>query len=108
MSVRIKVKDQFGSFLSNGEEGVRFRYNKIEPKIDQGKLVILDFEGVENMTDSFANACFGSLFRRVNLKTEGKIKFVNCNPVVKSFLISAMSFAKRRVKADQVVQTTTA
>jgi len=97
MKVVIKLKETFGSFLFDGNEGNRFRFCEIEPKIALNQIVILDFEGVENMTDSFANACFGNLFHSLDFNLEGKVEFRNCSPLVQDFILSAMNIALMRV-----------
>jgi hypothetical protein len=97
MKHTFKLKDQFGSFLSDGEQGNQFRFCEVEPLITAGNKVVLDFEGVTNMTDSFANACFGHLFRHLDFSLEGKLQLVHCTPTIQSFLMSAWSLAKKHV-----------
>jgi len=95
MKHTIILKDRFGTFLSDGESGNEFRFCEIEPAITSGKEVVLDFEGVSNMTDSFANACLGHLFRNLDFQLEGKLTLINCTPTIRSFLSSAWTIAKR-------------
>lgn len=97
MTHTIKVKERFGSFLLDGDQGNEFRFCELEPLITAGNEVILDFEGVTNMTDSFANACFGHLFRHLDFSLKGKLQLVHCSPTVQSFLMSAWSLAKKQV-----------
>lgn len=56
-------------------------------------MVILNMKGVTNMTDSFANACFTSLFVHLNNELEGKIVFKECTPLLQSCLRDALSRA---------------
>lgn len=93
----IRLSERFGSFLSDGEQGNQFRFCEVEPLISRGNLVVLDFEGVTNMTDSFANACFGHLFRHLDFELEGKLQLEHCSPTVQSFLMSAWSLASKHV-----------
>jgi len=97
MKQTIQMKERFGRFLSDGEVGNRFRFCGVEPAISAGNEVVLDFEGVTNMTVSFANACFGHLFRHLDFDLDGKLSLVNCSPTVKSFLTSAWSLARKQV-----------
>ncbi len=60
----IPLQQRFGSFLADGGKAVVFLAEEIEPALQAGETVVLEFEGVENMTDSFANACFANLFER--------------------------------------------
>lgn len=97
MKKNIQMKDRFGPFLSDGNSGNEFRFCEIEPLVSQGFHVVLDFEGVTNMTDSFANACFGHLFRHLDFELRGKVSFMNCSPTVRGFLSSAWSLATKQV-----------
>jgi hypothetical protein len=96
MKHTINLKDRFGAFLSDGDAGNEFRFCELEPRISRGEHVVLDFDGVTNMTDSFANACFGHLFRHLDFCLEGKLSLINGSPVVKSFLTSAWSLAQKQ------------
>lgn len=98
MNQNIKLVKRFGTFLASGEEGNKFRFCEIEPEISKGRVVVLDFEGVENMTDSFSNACFGNLFFNHDLSLKGKVRFVNCSPLIKDFILSAKVFAAHKAK----------
>jgi hypothetical protein len=97
MKHTFKLKDRFGSFLSDGDQGNQFRYCELEPLITAGHEVVLDFEGITNMTDSFANACFGHLFRHLDFSLTGKLQLINCSPTVRCFLMSAWSLAQKHV-----------
>ena len=96
MTHTIRIIDKFGSFLSDGERGNQFRFCELEPAVSKRELVILDFEGVTNMTDSFANACFGHFFRHMDFQIDGKVVFKNCTPTIKSFIGSAWNFAQKQ------------
>lgn len=100
MRTTIQIKKRFGSFLSNGDEGNKFRFCEVEPIISKGGIVVLNFEGVENMTDSFANACFGDLFFHHDLDLKDKVQFLNCSQIVKDFILSSRAWASRRVSVS--------
>ena len=92
----IVLQQRFGSFLADGGKAVVFLAEEIEPVLQTGDVVVLDFEGVENMTDSFANGCFANLFERhPEVIKEKRVLLRHCSPVVQSFIRSAHRMAKR-------------
>ncbi len=66
--------------------------------MDRGDDVILDLAGVENMTDSFSNACFAQLFAKHKGSFGTRLKFKACSPLIKGFVLSALSMSERLKK----------
>ncbi len=96
----IRMREQFGSsVLADGDKGNTFRIVSVEPRLSLGHEVIFDFEGVENMTDSFANACFANLFFTHRDLVGVRIHFKACSPVVRHFILSALAMSQRMAKA---------
>ena len=94
----------FGTFLADGTEANIFRFNQVEPRLDEGAIVF-DFRGVENMTDSFANACFGNLFFDRFADFEENIRFTHCSDLIRDCLLVAISLAiKERQRGPQLPQ----
>ncbi|SRR5260370_37198273 len=89
---------RFGSFLGDGDAGNRFRCEDIEPLLDREEEIVFDFGGVENLTDSFCNACFANLAAERPDAIKSKIQFINCSPVVKAFLSSSLNLARTPLK----------
>jgi hypothetical protein len=51
-------------------------------------------EGVTNMTDSFGNALFGTLFQNHPELVRGGIEFRNCDAVMRALISAAVKFGK--------------
>ncbi|MCB1099686.1 MAG: STAS-like domain-containing protein [Verrucomicrobiae bacterium] len=97
METEFHMSKLFGSFLADGDAGNRFRFCEVESALGMGNVVVFDFEGVTNMTDSFSNACFGNLFADHPEADNGlNIHFKNCSPVVKMFLQRAIGVGRSR------------
>ena len=94
MMETFKMREVFGSFLADGEVANSFRFSQIEPLLGRGCGVTLDFQGVTNMTDSFANACFANLAMDHPDAFGSSVIFRNCSPVVDAFLAAAISFGR--------------
>ncbi len=61
---------------------------------DDASEVIIQCQGIENMTDSFANAFFGPLC--VDFVPHKRVFFQGCTELTKSFIMSAWEIELRR------------
>ena len=76
--------------LGTRDLGAKIRENIVQ-KINTNDKVYLDFEGVDVVTNSFANECFSKLKDTVTLEVfKTKIAFLNTNDFVQRVIISAM------------------
>ncbi len=98
MSHEFCMRELFGRFLADGDEANAFRFNEVETKLALHALVIFDFEGVTNMTSSFANALFGGLAEDHYCDLVDRVRFKNCSPLIRSFLACALSLGIQRGK----------
>lgn len=81
---------EISTSLGTRDLGARIRINIIE-KINTNDKVYLDFEGVDVVTNSFADECFSKLKDAVTLDVfKSKIAFLNTNDFVQRVIISAM------------------
>jgi STAS-like domain of unknown function (DUF4325) len=53
--------------------------------------LVFDFQGVANISDSFANACFGSLAEDHPDDILEKVRFANCSDLIRQSLSAAIS-----------------
>jgi STAS-like domain of unknown function (DUF4325) len=79
----------FGHFLADGDLANRFRFAQVEPQLSAAQTIVFDFEGVNEATDSFMNACFAHLVADHGEEVLRKIKFKNCSRLVQHFIRSA-------------------
>jgi hypothetical protein len=96
------MKERFGSFLADGEVANAFRFTDVEPAIARGEHVVFELEGVTNMTDSFGNALFGTLFKNHPELLRGGIEFRNCSPLMRTLISAAIQFAKMAARRQQL------
>jgi len=81
---------EISTSLGTRDLGAKIRVNIIE-KINTNDKVYLDFEGVDVVTNSFANECFSKLKEAVTLDVfKTKIAFLNTNDFVQRVIISAL------------------
>lgn len=71
--------NELGASFGNRNEAKKIR-SFIEEKINMEEIIIFDFDGVELITSSFADECFGKLIQNMGLNfIRSKTKFVNTN-----------------------------
>jgi hypothetical protein len=76
--------------LGTRDLGAKIRVSIID-KIQNNEKVYLDFEGVNVVTNSFANECFSKLKDTITLEVfKSKIAFLNTNDFVQRVIISAL------------------
>jgi len=97
MSYELKLADTFGTFLAEGAQAAAFRLQHIEPFCGAYKEIVLDFAGVRNMNSSFANSLVAPLIEQHGEEVLTKLRFRNCNPVVRIMIESALSLGIERV-----------
>jgi hypothetical protein len=102
MNHLFQMADLFGSFLADGELGNRFRATEVESALSLGKQVIFDFQGVTNMTDSFANGVFANLAADHPTELASRFEFRNCSPLVRSIVGAALARGLR--ESEQIAR----
>lgn len=85
-------------FVGDGDKGQRILRETLLPHLEQGKVVVILCDGIENMNDSFANAFFGPLTLHWGERKQVKIK--GCSELVKSFICSAWEMERRACQRD--------
>jgi hypothetical protein len=101
MSNRFHMKERFGSFLADGEVANAFRFTEVEPAIARGEHIVFEMEGVTNMTDSFGNALFGTLFKNHPELLHAGVEFRNCSSLMRTLGSAAIQFAKIAARKQQ-------
>jgi hypothetical protein len=101
MTTAFRMNERFGAFLADGDIANAFRFTDIEPAVARGEHVVLDFEGVTNMTDSFGNALVGTLIQNHPELLRSGLEFKNCNPLLRELVGAAVrlgrTFAQRQL-----------
>lgn len=96
MNRDLKLSDTFGGFCAEAERAAVYRFREIEPYLQMFEFIVLDFEGVRNVNASFANALLIPLFERFPEDARAKLRFKNCNALVRVVLSSALTLGLSR------------
>ena len=95
----ILLMEHFGSsFLADGDLGNKFRFCEIDPLFASSDMFVFDLAGITNISDSFANACFGALAEDHGEELLPKVRFKNCSPGVKSSISAAVGIGLHRAR----------
>ena len=103
MTLELKLHTEIGSFAGNGTLGNQMRIDKIEPHWENSDKIILNFEGVDSMTDSFVNAFVGNIVESHPEDFREKLRFTNCSSLVKTFIKGALQMAQNRITKQREV-----
>ena len=96
MSRELTLSTTFGTFLAEGALAAAYRMKEIEPFFHAYDEIVLDFSGVRNMNSSFANTLVAPLIEQHGSEALAKLKFRNCNPVVRVMIESALTLGIER------------
>jgi len=81
---------EISTSLGTRNLGAKVRLSIID-KIGNSEKVLLDFDKVNVVTNSFANECFGKLRKTISDDVfKSKIAFINTNDFIQRVIISAL------------------
>lgn len=82
-------------FAADGNASNALFWKTIKPMMEanQDLALVIDCEGIDNMTDSFSNTLFGPLWGLA--KAGRSVKVINTTPLIKSFVSTAIEMHER-------------
>lgn len=83
---KIKIFPSTGNFAENKDKAREIRIKEIIPILEKGQDLILDFEKVDEVTQSFAHALISDLIRNYGVDVLDRISFANCNKTVSKII----------------------
>ena len=82
----IGIFPKTGEFAENKDIAREIRLNEISPAIRDNDEIIIDFNNVISITQSFAHALLSELIREYTGEILDKISFKNCNDTIKRII----------------------
>jgi len=79
----IGINNYFGVFAEDKEAAILFRNKKLFNAIDEGKIIIFDFDEVISAPHSFLSALLASPIKSVGMKSFKLFKFVNTSTEIR-------------------------
>ncbi len=83
---RIILFDQVGAFAENKDVARTLRTAEIIPALEAKEEVVLDFDRVDAVTQSFIHALISDLLRIYGSGVFDRIEFKSCNETVKKII----------------------
>ena len=84
--MNIPIHERAGSFAENKDVARDIRLQNIVPALERNEEVILDFEHVEAVTQSFIHALISDLLRQYGFDVLNRLAFKSCNQTVKQII----------------------
>jgi hypothetical protein len=82
----INIFELTGSFAENKDIARDIRLHTINPELQRGEEVILDFADVQSMTQSFCHALISEVIRQFGIDVLDRISFAHCKSEVKGII----------------------
>lgn len=73
----------FGPFAEDKEAAIKHRDRKLIPAINEGKKLVLDFEGVLSSPHSFLSALLATPIKKLGMDSFKKIRILNASPEIR-------------------------
>ena len=96
MHHEINMLAEFGDFLADGHVGNSVLSLRVNSVWERSELIVFDFSGVHNITDSFVHATFGNMVEDYGQEFMKKVHFKGCSPLIRSFLSIAVGEGMKR------------
>lgn len=90
--ITINLFKKVGSFAENKDIARDIRLNKLVPALERGRGVILDFGGIDAVTQSFIHALISDLIRKYGPEVLDKISFRSCNETVREIISIVVNY----------------
>ena len=84
--ITIAMFDQVGEFAEDKDVARDLRLREIIPALDADESIVLDFEKVNSVTQSFMHALISDLFRNYGNDVLDRVTFKSCSDTVKKII----------------------
>ncbi len=95
-----RIVDRFGEFAEDKNKAKRIRTRILEPRIARGETICLDFNGVNNATQSFIHALISNLIRINGIEVLDLIEFKNCNETLKTIITIVIDYMQDSIEIE--------
>ena len=83
---RIGIFDRAGAFAENKDVARDIRVQEIMPALEKNEEVLLDFQRVDAVTQSFVHALISDALRRYGSDALDRIAFKSCSDTIKKII----------------------
>lgn len=79
----VNITNFFGKYAEFKDEAIKFRDSRLFPELENGKSVLLDFDGVISSPHSFLSALLASPIKTMGIAAYKRIKVVNASAEIR-------------------------
>lgn len=97
----ISIFERAGSFAENKDVARDIRINEIIPAIIGKQEVVLDFDKVDAVTQSFIHALISDLFRKFGFEVLDIVGFKSCNATVKKIIEIVIDYMQEGLSDEE-------
>src|SRR3990167_6760114 len=90
--ITIKLFPLTGSFAENKDVAKAIRLNKILPALKKRQAIVLDFENVTGVTQSFIHALISDVLRKHGSEILDTISFKSCTETVQKIITIVIDY----------------
>ncbi|MBN8875884.1 MAG: STAS-like domain-containing protein [Rhodospirillales bacterium] len=91
--IELLIQDVVGDFGEDKDAAARIRETIIKPSLTKCEHVMLDFKGVNLVTQSFIHALISDALRSGGENTLDLIDFRNCSAVVRGIISTVVQYS---------------
>lgn len=99
--MELNIYQVFGEFAEDKNKAKRIRTSILEPRLARGETICLDFNGVNNSTQSFIHALISNLIRLYDIDILDKIEFKNCNETLQTIITIVIDYMQDSIEIEE-------
>jgi len=89
---RVDIHAHAGAFAENKDVARDLRLKEILPTLERDEDVVLDFAGVDAVTQSFIHALISDLIRKRGADVLDRLEFKSCNETVRKIVTIVVDY----------------
>lgn len=96
--MEIEIFERTGDFAENKDIAADIRDNVIQPCVVAGREVVLNFKGVELVTQSFAHALISEILRTHGERALDDMIFKSCDIAVRGIIETVIQYSLETIE----------
>jgi hypothetical protein len=91
--MEINIYKLTGTFAENKDTAAKLRKEIIEPTLNRGERIIIDFKRIDSSTQSFIHALISNSFQKIGEEALNLFEFKNCSQSVKTLITAVINYS---------------
>jgi len=100
-TIIVKILKQAGTFAENKDIARKIRIETIEPTLNKGLGIVIDFNGVDAATQSFIHALISQVIRDHGVEVLESMVFKDCSETVQKIIEIVVDYMQHDDKQTQ-------